>query len=288
MTDRTDASSIRGSSRPTPEPRSGRAGASLPGRRHAGRAGAFRGTDGSGSPASLKPSAMRTRHPAGPGRGPYPRGPGAVRRPIERTSMSSTEDSRAVGYNSLGSFTNCFTAGVGVSPSRFLRLARNGGTARRTPLVGGARRDPRDGGHRRRHERGGAAAPGPGRPIRRFAGPVGVARTHASGHLRAGPRVSVHHPASGCRRPAPGRGPPLAGARGTGAVTGVPAGHGIMSCLVLSPSASRLHSLPMRSAIGAMTPSQWAGTASTSSRQPSSGSAACSCIQRRNSRPPAV
>jgi len=131
----------------------------------------------------------------------------------------------------------------------------------------------------------GAAVP---EPTSRFAGPAGVARTRAPGHLRVGPRASVRHPASGCGRPAPGRGPPPAGVRGTGAVTGVPAVHGIMSCLVLSPSASRLHSLPMRSAIGAMTPSQWAGTASTSSRQPSSGSAACSCIQRRNSRPPAV
>ncbi|MFJ6837243.1 helix-turn-helix domain-containing protein [Streptomyces sp. NPDC091209] len=47
---------------------------------------------------------------------------------IGKTSMSITEVSYAVGYNSLGSFTN-FTASVGVSPSRFRRLARDGGTA---------------------------------------------------------------------------------------------------------------------------------------------------------------
>ncbi|WP_442814239.1 helix-turn-helix domain-containing protein [Streptomyces sp. NBC_00151] len=48
---------------------------------------------------------------------------------IEKTSMSITEVSYAVGYNSLGSFTNYFTASVGVSPSRFRRLARDGGPA---------------------------------------------------------------------------------------------------------------------------------------------------------------
>src|SRR5579859_1212160 len=42
------------------------------------------------------------------------------------TSMSITEISSAVGYNSLGSFTNYFTASVGVSPGRFRRLSRTG------------------------------------------------------------------------------------------------------------------------------------------------------------------
>ncbi|WP_405717139.1 helix-turn-helix domain-containing protein [Streptomyces sp. NBC_01537] len=50
-----------------------------------------------------------------------------AKRLIEKTSMSITEVSCAVGYNSLGSFTNYFTASVGVSPSRFRRLARDGG-----------------------------------------------------------------------------------------------------------------------------------------------------------------
>ena len=42
------------------------------------------------------------------------------------TSMSITDISSAVGYNSLGSFTNYFTASVGVSPGRFRRQARTG------------------------------------------------------------------------------------------------------------------------------------------------------------------
>ncbi|WP_326590546.1 AraC family transcriptional regulator [Streptomyces sp. NBC_01294] len=49
-----------------------------------------------------------------------------AKRLIETTSMSITEISYAVGYNSLGSFTNSFTASVGVSPSRYRRLARDG------------------------------------------------------------------------------------------------------------------------------------------------------------------
>ncbi|MEV8588144.1 AraC family transcriptional regulator [Streptomyces sp. NPDC051180] len=52
-----------------------------------------------------------------------------AKRLIETTSMSITDISYAVGYNSLGSFTNSFTASVGVSPSRFRRLARDGGEA---------------------------------------------------------------------------------------------------------------------------------------------------------------
>jgi AraC-like DNA-binding protein len=42
------------------------------------------------------------------------------------TSMSIAEISSAVGYNSLGSFSNYFTASVGVSPGRFRRLSRTG------------------------------------------------------------------------------------------------------------------------------------------------------------------
>ncbi|WP_205718753.1 helix-turn-helix transcriptional regulator [Actinomadura sp. WMMA1423] len=42
------------------------------------------------------------------------------------TSMRITDISFAVGYNSLGSFTNYFTTSVGVSPGRFRRLSRTG------------------------------------------------------------------------------------------------------------------------------------------------------------------
>ncbi|MFI0450354.1 helix-turn-helix transcriptional regulator [Actinomadura sp. 6N118] len=43
------------------------------------------------------------------------------------TPMSVSDVSSAVGYSSLGSFTNYFTASVGVSPARFRRLSRTGG-----------------------------------------------------------------------------------------------------------------------------------------------------------------
>jgi AraC family transcriptional regulator len=43
------------------------------------------------------------------------------------TSMTITNISFAVGYNSLGSFASHFTASVGVSPGRFRRISRNGG-----------------------------------------------------------------------------------------------------------------------------------------------------------------
>ncbi|MFJ7159125.1 helix-turn-helix transcriptional regulator [Streptomyces sp. NPDC101118] len=57
-----------------------------------------------------------------------------AKRLIGTTSMSITDVSCAVGYNSLGSFTNCFTAGVGVSPGRFRRLVRDGGTGLPVPV----------------------------------------------------------------------------------------------------------------------------------------------------------
>ena len=50
-----------------------------------------------------------------------------AKRLLLSTSMSITDISFAVGYNSLGSFTNYFTTSVGVSPGRFRRLSRNGG-----------------------------------------------------------------------------------------------------------------------------------------------------------------
>lgn len=45
-----------------------------------------------------------------------------AKRMLASTSLSVTDISLAVGYNSLGSFTNRFTESVGLSPSRFRRL----------------------------------------------------------------------------------------------------------------------------------------------------------------------
>jgi AraC family transcriptional regulator len=50
-----------------------------------------------------------------------------AKRMLLNTSMTITDISYAVGYSSLGSFTNYFTDSVGVSPSRFRRISRNGG-----------------------------------------------------------------------------------------------------------------------------------------------------------------
>jgi AraC-like DNA-binding protein len=50
-----------------------------------------------------------------------------AKRMLLTTSMNITDISFAVGYNSLGSFTNHFTDSVGVSPGRFRRISQNGG-----------------------------------------------------------------------------------------------------------------------------------------------------------------
>jgi AraC-like DNA-binding protein len=50
-----------------------------------------------------------------------------AKRMLLTTSMNITDISFAVGYNSLGSFTNHFTDSVGVSPGRFRRMSQNGG-----------------------------------------------------------------------------------------------------------------------------------------------------------------
>jgi AraC family transcriptional regulator len=50
-----------------------------------------------------------------------------AKRLLQSTSMNITEIAFAVGYNSLGSFTNYFTGSVGVSPGRFRRMSRIGG-----------------------------------------------------------------------------------------------------------------------------------------------------------------
>ena len=49
-----------------------------------------------------------------------------ARRLLASSTMSVTEISLAVGYNSLGSFTNHFTDSVGISPSRFRRIWAEG------------------------------------------------------------------------------------------------------------------------------------------------------------------
>jgi AraC family transcriptional regulator len=49
-----------------------------------------------------------------------------AKRLLLTTSLNVTDICFAVGYNSLGSFTNHFTDSVGVSPSRFRHLSRNG------------------------------------------------------------------------------------------------------------------------------------------------------------------
>src|SRR5712671_1010922 len=48
-----------------------------------------------------------------------------AKRMLLNTRMNVTDISFAVGYNSLGSFTNHFTASVGVSPGRFRRASGN-------------------------------------------------------------------------------------------------------------------------------------------------------------------
>jgi AraC family transcriptional regulator len=55
-----------------------------------------------------------------------------AKRLLASTSLSVTEISLAVGYNSLGSFTNRFTDSVGASPTRFRRMCRDG----IRPLIG--------------------------------------------------------------------------------------------------------------------------------------------------------
>ncbi len=50
-----------------------------------------------------------------------------AKRMLLSTSMTITYISFAVGYNSIGSFTNYFTQSVGVSPSRFRHMSRNEG-----------------------------------------------------------------------------------------------------------------------------------------------------------------
>jgi AraC family transcriptional regulator len=52
-----------------------------------------------------------------------------AKRLLMSTGMNVTDIAFAVGYNSLGSFSNHFTDSVGVAPGRFRRLASSGGFA---------------------------------------------------------------------------------------------------------------------------------------------------------------
>jgi AraC family transcriptional regulator len=49
-----------------------------------------------------------------------------AKRMLLTTSLTITDISFAVGYNSLGSFTNHFTDSVGISPGRFRRVSQDG------------------------------------------------------------------------------------------------------------------------------------------------------------------
>jgi AraC-like DNA-binding protein len=49
-----------------------------------------------------------------------------AKRLLVTTTLSVTDISLAVGYNSLGSFTNRFTESVGISPTRFRRMWEDG------------------------------------------------------------------------------------------------------------------------------------------------------------------
>src|SRR5215475_14067739 len=56
-----------------------------------------------------------------------------AKRLLVSTSLSVTDISLAVGYNSLGSFTNRFTESVGASPTRFRRMWGEGIRASDSP-----------------------------------------------------------------------------------------------------------------------------------------------------------
>jgi AraC-like DNA-binding protein len=59
-----------------------------------------------------------------------------AKRLLVSTSLSVTDISLAVGYNSLGSFTNRFTESVGASPTRFRRMWGEGIRANDRPAPG--------------------------------------------------------------------------------------------------------------------------------------------------------
>ena len=63
-----------------------------------------------------------------------------AKRMLLNTRMNVTDIAFAVGYNSLGSFSNHFTDSVGLAPGRFRRISQRGGIA--LPRPGRASPDP--------------------------------------------------------------------------------------------------------------------------------------------------
>ena len=59
-----------------------------------------------------------------------------AKRMLLNTAMNVTDITFAVGFNSLGSFSNHFTDSVGISPGRFRRIARTGGLVLQWTLMG--------------------------------------------------------------------------------------------------------------------------------------------------------
>src|SRR5215471_4102534 len=64
-----------------------------------------------------------------------------AKRMLVSTSLSVTDISLAVGYNSLGSFTNRFTESVGTSPTRFRRMWLEGSNQACAPALGSSSQD---------------------------------------------------------------------------------------------------------------------------------------------------
>jgi AraC family transcriptional regulator len=59
-----------------------------------------------------------------------------AKRMLLNTAMNVTDITFAVGFNSLGSFSNHFTDSVGISPGRFRRIPRTGALGLHWPLTG--------------------------------------------------------------------------------------------------------------------------------------------------------
>jgi AraC family transcriptional regulator len=59
-----------------------------------------------------------------------------AKRMLLNTAMNVTDITFAVGFNSLGSFSNHFTDSVGISPGRFRRVARTGALGLHWPPTG--------------------------------------------------------------------------------------------------------------------------------------------------------
>jgi len=59
-----------------------------------------------------------------------------AKRMLLNTAINVTDITFAVGFNSLGSFSNHFTDSVGISPGRFRRIAKTGGFGLQRTLTG--------------------------------------------------------------------------------------------------------------------------------------------------------